>query len=42
MPPPVAAFQPNGEAEKVQPLVDSETDLPQQALINNACTVTSD
>lgn len=30
------------EAEKVHPLVDSETDLPQQALINDVCTVTSD
>lgn len=30
------------EAEKVQPLLDSETDLPQLALINDARTVTSD
>lgn len=30
------------EAEKVHPLVDSETDLPQLASINDACIVTSD
>lgn len=30
------------EAEKVHPLADSETDLLQLALINDACTVTSD
>lgn len=30
------------ESGEVHPLVDGETDLPQQALINDACTVTSD